>query len=128
MVGPSCKCFFPLFSFSSLLNLFTTHTAADQRPSAKMLWFNKDPVDINDAKDSSEINEKDAGNGSDLGQTQTQRSHAKYFRGEEVVTTDEQRQALDNEQITEGAQLGVQKMEAITSSWTKRDLIIAYVL
>jgi len=92
-----------------------------------MLWFNKDPIEPKDAKDSSEINEKEEGS-NPLELTPTQRSHAKYFRGEEVVTTTEQQNALDSEQITEGAQLGVQKMEAITSTWSKRDLIIAYAL
>lgn len=52
----------------------------------------------------------------------------KNWEGEAAVATEAQHAAIDGETISPEAQAGVQKIEAITSAWTKRDLILAYVL
>jgi hypothetical protein len=55
-------------------------------------------------------------------------ANEKTWDGEATVASESQHAAIDSEAISAEAQKGVQGMEAITSAWTKRDLIIAYVL
>jgi hypothetical protein len=52
----------------------------------------------------------------------------KTWTGEVAVASESQHAVIDSEAISPEAQRGVQKIEATTSAWTKRDLIIAYVL
>lgn len=44
------------------------------------------------------------------------------------VTTDEAGSGSESESISTDAQAGVQAIEATTSVWSKRDLILAYIL
>lgn len=44
------------------------------------------------------------------------------------VTTDEASSGSESESISADAQAGVQAIEATTSVWSKRDLILAYIL
>ena len=91
-----------------------------------MLWFNKDQAEIKDAKHESEIKDTDA---DDLERTRTETTlESEGYRGEAQVKTVAQRAKVDAQVLSEEAQAGVRKIEAVTLTWTKRDLIIAYVL
>jgi hypothetical protein len=52
----------------------------------------------------------------------------KTWSGEAAVAKESQHAVIDSEVISPEAQHGVQKIEATTSAWTFRDLIIAYVM
>lgn len=52
----------------------------------------------------------------------------KTWTGEAAVASESQHAAIDSEVISPEAQHGVQKIEATTSAWTFRDLVVAYIL
>jgi hypothetical protein len=52
----------------------------------------------------------------------------KTWSGEAAVTEESQHAAIDSAAILPESQYGIQKIEATTSAWTVRDLIIVYVL
>lgn len=92
-----------------------------------MLWFNKDGPLARETE-GEVYDTKEAHSGSNLEVTQTNRSEKRGYRGEVQVNTAEAQNALDSQEMSEEAQPGIKKMEAITISWSKRDLIIAYCL
>lgn len=52
----------------------------------------------------------------------------KTWTGEAAVASESQHAAIDSQAISPEAQHGVQKIEATTSAWSMRSLIMAYVL
>lgn len=96
-----------------------------------MLWFNKDGPLARETEGEVFETKQNVHSGSDLEVTPTNNSRMsekKGYRGQVQVNTTEAQNALDNQEMSEEAQPGIKKMEAITMSWSKRDLIIAYCL
>lgn len=95
-----------------------------------MLWFNKDGPLAREAEGEVFETKQQMHSGSDLEVTPSNntRNEKRGYRGEVQVNTVEAQNALDNQEMSEEAQPGIKKMEAITMSWSKRDLIIAYCL
>lgn len=94
-----------------------------------MLWFNKDgPLARENEGEMFETKQNLSGSDLEVTQTNTSQNEKNGYRGAIQVNTTEAQNALDNEEISKDAQPGIKKMEAITMSWTKRDLIMAYCM
>ena len=94
-----------------------------------MLWFNKDgPLARETEGEMFEAKQNLSGSDLEVTQTNTSQNEKRGYRGAIQVNTVESQNALDNEEISKDAQPGIKKMEAITMSWSQRDLILAYAM
>lgn len=92
-----------------------------------MLWFHKDgPLARENEGEIFETKQNLSGSDLEVTQTNTSQNEKTGYRGAIQVNTTEAQNALDNEEISKDAQPGIKKMEAITMSWSRRDLILAY--
>lgn len=94
-----------------------------------MLWFNKDgPLARENEGEMLGTKQNVSGSDLEVTPTNTSQNEKRGYRGAIQVNTTEAQNAIDNEEISKDAQPGIKKMEAITMSWTKRDLIMAYCM
>ena len=94
-----------------------------------MLWFNKDgPIARETEGEIFGDRKEPFGSDVEVTTSNTPQREKSGYRGTTQVNSVEAQNALDNEEMSGDAQPGIKKMEAITLTWSRRDLIIAYCL